>query len=166
MKKIILLLITSVMLSSCMVTRTYVGQYLDTPGRETTYAKGKQFWIFWGLLPVGSTNVNTPADGNCKIKTSYDFVDFLVTTLTGGLVSSYSIEVSTKNMRHAGTQSRHIGSSSQQGKFEIGDRIIYISPSTNKKSEGVIKHVFPKNKVLIEIESGVLETDTSNLYKI
>ncbi len=92
----LLFMAMSVMMSSCMTTKTSVGEYLESPGQEYTYAKGKQFWLFWGILPVGRTDVNTPRDGNCKIVTKYTFVDFLISGLTGGIVTSYTIKVLDK----------------------------------------------------------------------
>ena len=86
----------SSMLSSCMTTKTSVGTFKETQGSEYTYAKGKQFWLFWGLLPIGKTNVNTPDDGNCQIITRFNFGDFLIGGLTGGIITSYSIKVKDK----------------------------------------------------------------------
>ena len=79
-----------------MTTKTSVGTFKETTGNEYTYAKGKQFWLFWGFLPLGRTNINTPADGNCEVITRFNFGDFLITGLTGGIVTSYSIKVKAK----------------------------------------------------------------------
>ncbi|MBW6480718.1 MAG: hypothetical protein K0B37_14915 [Bacteroidales bacterium] len=86
----------SSMLSSCMMTKTSVGAYRETPGNEYTYAKGKQFWLFWGILPIGRTSVNTPGDGNCEVITRFNFGDVLISGLTGGILTSYSIKVKAK----------------------------------------------------------------------
>ncbi len=83
-------------LMSCMTTRTNVGSFKEKQGKEYVYAKGKQFWLFWGLLPLGRTNVNTPGNGDCEIVTRFNFVDVLISGLTGGLVSSYTIKVLAK----------------------------------------------------------------------
>jgi hypothetical protein len=103
MKKIksfsFLLLMTvavSSMLTSCMTTKTSVGAFKETQGNEYTYAKGKQFWLFWGILPLGRTNVNTPGDGNCEVITRFNVGDALISGLTGGIVTSYSIKVKAK----------------------------------------------------------------------
>lgn len=103
MKKIksflFLLLMTvaiSSMLTSCMTTKTSVGAFKETQGNEYTYAKGKQFWLFWGILPLGRTNVNTPGDGNCEVITRFNVGDALISCLTGGIVTSYSIKVKAK----------------------------------------------------------------------
>ncbi len=83
-------------LSSCMTTKTSVGPYKETQAKEYTYAKGKQLWLFWGLLPLGRTNVNTPADGNCEVITHFTAGDVLISVLTGGILTSYSIKVMAK----------------------------------------------------------------------
>ncbi|MGK7396466.1 MAG: hypothetical protein ACNS62_17945 [Candidatus Cyclobacteriaceae bacterium M3_2C_046] len=83
-------------LPACMTTKTSVGQYRETFGEEYKYAKGKQFWLFWGLIPLGRTNVNTPGDGNCEVITRYNFGDILISGLTAGLVTSYTIKVRAK----------------------------------------------------------------------
>jgi len=96
---ILFAVVLAVSLSSCMTTKTNVGAYRDTQGKETTYAKGKQLWLFWGLVPLGQTSVNTPADGNCQVVTRLNFGDFLISGLTGGIIESYTIKVKTKNKK-------------------------------------------------------------------
>lgn len=98
MKKVIYTIAVTALLTSCMTTRTPVGNYVETEGKEYTYAKGKQFWILWGIFPIGRTQVNTPSDGNCQVVTKRNFSDFLISGLTGGIVSSYSIKVEVKKL--------------------------------------------------------------------
>ncbi len=83
-------------LGSCMTTKTQVGAFQETQGKEYTYAKGKQMWLFWGIVPVGRTSVNTPSDGHCEIVTRYTISDILITGFTGGLLKTYSIKVVAK----------------------------------------------------------------------
>ncbi len=83
-------------LTSCMTTKTNVGAYRETQGSEYIYGKGKQIWLFWGILPLGRTSVNTPGDGNCQVITKFNFVDFLISGLTGGIVTTYTIKVKAK----------------------------------------------------------------------
>ena len=92
----ILTLTVSTLLFSCMTTKTDVGAYRETQGVEYKYAKGKQFWLFWGILPLGRTKVNTPADGNCQIVTRFNVLDALISSVTGGLVTSYTIKIKAK----------------------------------------------------------------------
>lgn len=108
-KSLILIILFSICLTSCLTTKTTVGRYNETQGVEYKYSKGKQVWFFWGLIPLGRTNVNTPDDGNCKIVTRFTFGDVLISLCTGGFVTTYTIKVikkrddSTKNMKHIGT---------------------------------------------------------------
>lgn len=82
--------------SSCMTTKTQVGNYPAETGTEYTYARGKQLWLFWGVVPLGRTNVNTPADGSCEVITRFKFTDVLISGLTAGIITSYSIKVKDK----------------------------------------------------------------------
>ena len=83
-------------LSSCMTTSTTVGDFKEDSGKQYTYAKGKQFWIGFGLLPIGRTDVQTPTDGSCEVISKFTFGDFLISGITGGIVSSRTIIVKDK----------------------------------------------------------------------
>ena len=92
----LLVIIVSTTFTSCMTTKTNVGAYRETQGNEYTYAKGKQIWLFWGIMPLGRTSVSTPGDGNCQVITRFGFVDFLISGLTGGIVTTETIKVKAK----------------------------------------------------------------------
>ena len=79
-----------------MTTKTAVGEYKEQQGKEYTYAKGKQLWLFWGIVPIGRTSVNTPGDGNCEVVTRFNVGDALISGLTLGIVTSYTIKVKAK----------------------------------------------------------------------
>jgi hypothetical protein len=96
--KIMSVLISCILLSSCVMTKTSVGAFKESPGREYTYDKGKQLWLFWGLIPIGRTDVSTPTNGDCQVITKYRFTDVLISGLTGGIVMSYSIKVKAKKL--------------------------------------------------------------------
>lgn len=96
MKNILTLIVLVTITSSCMMTKTPVGAYLETPGKEVTFDKGKQFWLFWGIMPIGRTHVNTPSNGNCQVVTKIRLTDFIISGLTGGIVTSTSIKVEVK----------------------------------------------------------------------
>lgn len=83
-------------MGSCMTTKTQVGTYIEQPGKEYTYDKVKQVWLFWGVLPIGRASANTPASGNCEITTKLKLVDIIIFTCTGGIVSTYSVKVKAK----------------------------------------------------------------------
>lgn len=88
--------IIAVCFSSCMTTRTSVGGYDYQTGNTYTYAKGRQMWLFYGLIPVGRTKLPTPADGTCQVITRFNIVDYLVTSLTYGIVVTQTIKVEAK----------------------------------------------------------------------
>ena len=83
-------------MTSCMTTKTNVGAYRESQGSTYTYAKGKQIWLFWNILPLGRTSVSTPTNGSCQVITRFNLVDCLVTGLTGGLVSMETVKVVAK----------------------------------------------------------------------
>lgn len=95
---VIILLALALNVTSCMTTKTSVGEFKEQVGEEYTYAKGKQLWLFWGLVPIGRTNVNTPGHGNCEIITKFKAGDVLISCLTGGIVTSYTIKVKSKRV--------------------------------------------------------------------
>ena len=89
------------LLPSCMTTRTSVGSYRETEGDEYVYAKGKQCYLFWGLVPLGRTRVATPADGNCEVRTRYGFWDAFLSVIPGGIFEMQSIRVYAKHPQKA-----------------------------------------------------------------
>ncbi len=156
----IMLLMTvaiSSMLTSCMTTKTNVGTYREIQGDEYTYAKGKQFWLFWGIIPLGRTNVNTPSDGNCEVITRYNFGDLLVTGLTGGIVKSYTIKVKAK---HSQTESNSVITYD----FKSGDKVIFSKGKYNNVEGEIIANYpdralikFNRQPNLIEKAKGITE---------
>ena len=101
-KNVTVLLVAIVLtsfLTSCLTTKTDVGAYRETQGEEYKYAKGKQVWLFWGIIPLGRTKVNTPSDGNCQVVTRFNFGDVLISGLTGGIVTTYTVKVNSKKQK-------------------------------------------------------------------
>jgi hypothetical protein len=86
----------TILMSSCLTTKTQVGGYREQTGEEYTYAKSHQIWIFWSLLPLGRASTNTPPDGNCEVITRFSFGDLLISSLTGGLVTTQTIKIKAK----------------------------------------------------------------------
>jgi hypothetical protein len=99
-RKYVTVILVSIMLTSsltsCLTTKTDVGAYREIQGEEYKYAKGKQVWLFWGIIPLGRTKVNTPTDGNCQVVTRFNFADVLISGLTGGIVTTYTVKVNAK----------------------------------------------------------------------
>lgn len=104
MKKLLFLVLfaaMAILCTSCYQTRTAVGDYQmirKEAGKSATYtyAKGKQVWLFWGLIPLGRARVAVPPHGNCEIRTQVNFFDGILTTLTGGLFSMATIKVKAR----------------------------------------------------------------------
>ena len=96
MKTKIIILAAMFSLTSCMTTKTNVGEYKQQTGKECVYSKGKQVWLLWGIFPVGRTHVETPTDGNCQVVTRFTFVDMLIQGLTAGIVTTETIKVKVK----------------------------------------------------------------------
>lgn len=92
----ILVFIFSTSLTSCLTTKTNVGTYKEQQGDTYTYAKSKQLWLFWGIVPLGRTSTNTPGDGNCQVITKFTFGDALISVCTLGIITSYTIKVKAK----------------------------------------------------------------------
>lgn len=97
MKKILVVLVAILLLPSCMTTRTNVGSFKEMTkvddSQTYTYDKGKQFYLFWGLLPLGRRNVSTPQSGNCQVRTAYNFWDAFFSCITGGIFEMQTIKV-------------------------------------------------------------------------
>lgn len=98
MKKTLILTLIAVLLccTSCLTTRTSLRGYKAVEGEEYTFERGKQCYLFWGAIPLGHTNVDTPDDGVCQIRTYYGPGDAIVTWLTGGIFCMQTIKVKAK----------------------------------------------------------------------
>lgn len=90
-------MVLSIFLSSCYVSHFTVG---DGPvkerGKQQTYDKAKQMWLFWGLFKINDGQTATPSHGNYMIKTKFSFVDVLISALTAGIFSMKTVKVKVK----------------------------------------------------------------------
>ena len=97
MKKLLIVMIAAILLPSCMTTRTNVAGFKEQSKNSSadvyTYSKGKQCYLFWGLVPLGRTSVSTPANAACQVRTYYNFWDALVSTITGGIFGMQTIKI-------------------------------------------------------------------------
>ncbi|TXF85426.1 hypothetical protein FUA23_20660 [Neolewinella aurantiaca] len=100
---VLALSITISSFTSCMTTKTPVGEFQQQRGEVYKYGKGKQLWLFGGLLPIGRTNVNTPDHGNCEVVTRYTFGDVLINVATLGILHTYTIKVNAKRTPRTST---------------------------------------------------------------
>ncbi|MDE7357667.1 MAG: Bor family protein, partial [Bacteroidales bacterium] len=96
MKKLLLMLLLATVCTSCYTTRTSIGDYrIATKADKAdsyTYSKGKQCYLFWGLIPLGRTHVAVPRDGHCEVRTSVNFIDGFLSLITGGIFSMQTIK--------------------------------------------------------------------------
>ena len=90
------LIAVALIMSSCLTTKTPVGNFRAESGSTYTYAKGKQIWLFWNLLPIGRTAVATPPTGSCQVITRFNFIDMFISGATAGIVSMETIKVEAK----------------------------------------------------------------------
>ena len=104
MKKLLLLLLLAVVCTSCYTTRTSIGDYrIATKADKAssyTYSKGKQCYLFWGLIPLGRTHVSVPRDGHCEVRTSVNFFDGFLSLITGGIFAMQTIKVKAPMQSH------------------------------------------------------------------
>ena len=142
MKKSIILLVMSVLifLPSCMTTRTNVKNYDDLSGQEYYFAKGKQNYLFWGLLPLGNPKVATPEEEACQVMTTTTFVDGLVSDITAGIFCMQSVRVLAKRAEP----------------LNAGDQIKYYDAGSNLK-KGTLESIVDTKKCLVRTEDGKLK---------
>ncbi|MCQ2740483.1 MAG: hypothetical protein MJ237_09725 [bacterium] len=140
MKKCFIMLMSVFILASCMSTRTSISNFKETQGQEYKYSKGKQCYLFWGLIPLGRTSVATPSDEPCQIRTSFRFWDALLTTITGGIFSMQTIKVMAKHTPDT------------QSYFQTGDSVMYKVGT--KYETGIIKSVVDGEQCVVEKASG------------
>lgn len=114
MKKLLVLIVilSSLTLSSCWSTRTYCGSYRedvrDSKMDSYKYAKSKQAYLFWGLIPLGRTTVATPDHGSCEIRTRHGFLDAFVSLITGGIITMQTIKVSAPRGKQQQVQQQQL----------------------------------------------------------
>ncbi|MFT5822421.1 MAG: hypothetical protein ACI8ZM_003677 [Crocinitomix sp.] len=75
-------------LSSCFVQQTTVGDVSDKTKTEK-YSKSKQFYLFWGLIPLGKNEPRAPED-DYVVESKFKLGDFIISAVTGGIVSARS----------------------------------------------------------------------------
>ena len=141
--KIIIMILIACTLTSCMTTRTSINKYKETPGQTYKYSKGKQMYLFWGLIPIGRTSVATPVNEPCQVRTSYRFIDVMLTSITGGVFSMQTIKVMAKH------------SASSQNSFNTGDIVNY--ESMGKSAKGTIDSIIDDEKCIVKTEDGKLK---------
>lgn len=116
MKKVfyVITAIIALTLSSCLVTRTTVGEGpTGKGGHKKVYSKTKQVYLFWGFMSLGNSQPSVPKHGNVQVKTSYNVVDAFVSGLTAGLFSMQTIKILVKKediIKYENIANKNIGS--------------------------------------------------------
>lgn len=141
--KVIVMILTVCLLSSCMTTRTSMNKYKETSGQTYKYSKGKQCYLFWGLVPIGRTSVSTPVGEPCQVRTSFRLFDAICSSITGGIFSMQTIKVMAKH------------SASSQNSFNTGDIVNY--ESMGKSAKGTIDSIIDDEKCIVKTEDGKLK---------
>ena len=97
MKKVIQTIIlgfTVLSLNSCYVNRTTVGEGPVGKGSPTVrYSHAKQLYLFWGAVSLGQSQPVLPQDCGYQVKSSFNFIDMLVTGLTGGIFGMRTVKI-------------------------------------------------------------------------
>ena len=141
--KVIIMILVATMLSSCMTTRTSMNRYKETSGQTYKYSKGKQLYLFWGLVPISRTSVSTPVGEPCQVRTSFRFIDAVLSSITGGIFSMQTIKVVAKH------------SASSQNSFKTGDIVNY--EFMGKYAKGTIDSIIDNEKCIVKTEDGSLK---------
>ncbi len=151
--KIIIMILIACTLSSCMTTRTSINKYKETPGQTYKYSKGKQMYLFWGLVPIGRTSVATPTNEPCQVQTSFRVVDALLSSVTGGIFSMQTIKVIAKH------------NDTNQDYFKAGDVVTY-ELLTGKYAKGTIDSIIDNERCIVKTEDGkLIKVKFKNLSK-
>jgi hypothetical protein len=92
--KLSVLFLVLVSLNSCYVNRTTVGTGPIGKGDSAVrYSHKKQMYLFWGLVAINQSQPKLPVDCGYQLKSSFNFVDALVSTVTGGIFSMRTVKV-------------------------------------------------------------------------
>jgi len=91
--KISLLFLILLSLNSCFVNRTTIGNGPIGKGESVRYSHKKQMYLFWGLMALNQSQPQLPAECGYQLKSSFNFVDALVSGLTGGIFSMRTVKV-------------------------------------------------------------------------
>lgn len=86
-RKFIALFCLTAIMTSCYTTQVTVGD-ISSNARTARYSKSKQFYVFWGVVPLGKNEPKAPANTAYIVESKFKFGDFLLSRLTGGIVGS------------------------------------------------------------------------------
>lgn len=88
------LLLVIFSLSSCYINRNTVGNGPAGKAGETVkYSKQKQMYLFWGLMALKPSEPRVPVECGYQVKSSFNVIDAIVSTITGGIFSMRTVKV-------------------------------------------------------------------------
>lgn len=80
--------------SACLTHRHSVARGpIGAQGSTQVYAKMKQGFLFWGLIPLQKDNLELPQHGDYQIKTSFNVEDGLISLISCGIISYRTIKI-------------------------------------------------------------------------
>ncbi len=95
--KILSFVVIATVLSSCMTTHSYIGNYKQlTNDGETDvckYSKVRQHYVLGGLVELERRQPEIPPTKNCDVKTQITALDALVNSFTFGIFEQKTIKV-------------------------------------------------------------------------
>lgn len=97
MKKIIvtILIVLTLIVSSCVVQKQQYGSYANQQGKEVVYDKGKDIYLFWDQVPLQKLDKDLDMQNYEKVVKRNVF-DTFITYGTIGIVSYYSVKIKIK----------------------------------------------------------------------
>jgi len=140
-KSIVLILLAALMvLPSCMTTRTSTNGFNEAQGKEYYFDRGKQCYLFWGLLPLGRRQLEVPKNKQpIQVRTRMGFIDGLCTTLTAGIFSMQTIRIVAK----------------RTADLKVGDKVNYRKGK--KTYQGTIDSIVNEKKCVVKTADGKLK---------
>jgi len=92
--KVSVLFFVILSLNSCYVNRTTVGNGpIGKNDESVKYSKKKQMYLFWGLVAINQSQPALPVECGYQIKSSFNVIDAIISTLTGGIFSMRTVKV-------------------------------------------------------------------------
>jgi hypothetical protein len=83
----------SLSLNSCFINRTTVGDGPVGKVSAAKYSHAKQLYLFWGLVAVGQAQPPMPQGCGYQVKTAYNVIDAIVTTITAGIFGTRNVKI-------------------------------------------------------------------------
>lgn len=93
MKKVLLGIGLSLLLTSCYTNRHTVGDGPIRSESKVKYSKSKDIYLFWGFAQIGQASPRVPKTGNYMIRSRFSLGDLIIGGLTLGILETRSVKV-------------------------------------------------------------------------